>query len=286
MRHFFRFSPRWVAGVFLVLSACADAPGEDFAELHATLEGRYAELKDRAVEGGWQKLSSNYQIRLFLASAGVSALELWDQSETVAAGTFDPALPPPGYSLCHNGHCHRDDGALVPYEEVAAAAGGTGGTSRLLVSLSATRLDLLSPAPQPLECDPDCQLPRGDVASARGALTTLQLQGEVRDTQATPRFAGARRFTANLAGGEEGISALEETLNIPLDRAHEPRLRLAFSLLLNARLFDEMPWAEGSLNESGEIDLMAPANAALRETLLKALDLVSLHSTLLRDDPS
>ncbi len=31
---------------------------------------------------------------------------------------FDPQNPPPQYSLCHNGHCHHDDGHLVDYEDI------------------------------------------------------------------------------------------------------------------------------------------------------------------------
>lgn len=39
---------------------------------------------------------------------------------------FDPSDPPPGFTLCHQGHCHTDDGRIVTYEEIEAGAGPGG----------------------------------------------------------------------------------------------------------------------------------------------------------------
>ncbi len=36
---------------------------------------------------------------------------------------FDPADPPPGFTLCHQGHCHHEDGGIYDYEEIEAGIG-------------------------------------------------------------------------------------------------------------------------------------------------------------------
>ena len=44
-----------------------------------------------------------------------------------------PGKPPPGYTLCHNGHCHHPSGRLVPYAEIEAElAGGGVGTAAVV----------------------------------------------------------------------------------------------------------------------------------------------------------
>ncbi len=58
-------------------------------------------------------------------------------------GSFDPAYPPEGYSLCHNGHCHAADGSLPSYAEVAAATGGATLTDLVSWPIDA-ELDLLA----------------------------------------------------------------------------------------------------------------------------------------------
>src|SRR5690349_12654412 len=99
---------RPVALMALVFVGCAGTPGEGFASLTPTARLGFAS-QGRALEGGWMQLDTDFQVRLSRARANISAIHLGASSG--GSSTFDPARPPPGYSLCHNGHCHRSDGA-------------------------------------------------------------------------------------------------------------------------------------------------------------------------------
>ena len=36
---------------------------------------------------------------------------------------FDPADPPPGFTLCHQDHCHHEDGGIYTYDEIEEGTG-------------------------------------------------------------------------------------------------------------------------------------------------------------------
>ena len=103
-----------------LLGGCAWEAGEGFAVLEPTVRAAYAPEDSRLTPDGYRRLSSDYQVRLTTATMRLERIELTASSGGGGGGTFDPANPPPGYSLCHNGHCHRDDGASrsAPDEEV------------------------------------------------------------------------------------------------------------------------------------------------------------------------
>jgi hypothetical protein len=71
-------------------------------------------------------------------------LESVSTSSGGSGGTFSPANPPEGYTLCHNGHCHSDGGELVPYEEVRAEMASGGGTSTSTIGSWTASIDLRS----------------------------------------------------------------------------------------------------------------------------------------------
>src|SRR5688572_29228398 len=113
----------------LTLSSCAVGSGEGFATLEPTARVGYTLLPAREAGGGFQKLDTDYQAAVTAAHLDASDIALQAAgSGGAAGGSFDPGNPPPGYGLCHGGHCHRDDGALVAYEDIAAelAGGGAG----------------------------------------------------------------------------------------------------------------------------------------------------------------
>ena len=115
----------------LGLAGCAWEPGQGFAVVEPTVRAAYEPLADRIAPDGYQQLSSNYQLRVDVAELQLSGIELI----AIAGGSgggFNPAIPPPGYSVCHGGHCHRDDGAHIPDEQVAAEMGGGGGSSTVV----------------------------------------------------------------------------------------------------------------------------------------------------------
>lgn len=59
------------------------------------------------------------------------------ETQTSAGGdgtSFDPASPPPGYTLCHNDHCHSEGGELVSYEDVREELASSGGSTTVTVA--------------------------------------------------------------------------------------------------------------------------------------------------------
>jgi hypothetical protein len=281
----------------LLLSACTLDPGEGFAVLEPTVRAEYTPLAAREAGDGFQRLASDFQVRLDAAGLGVSHVELLTAASGGASGgggsggTFDPANPPPGYSLCHNGHCHRDDGALIDYEDIQAELnGGGGGGASIVASLHVDgELDLLSPQPLTPECEPDCELGRAAVSRLRWDVTSVRLEGAVRDSRATPRFAGVRPFRLELAAEGEGEEAeplleLGAGLDVPSDRENKPRVKLDLLLAMAPTLFDAVDWAAATPGADGVVDLGAPQNAAVRAALLEALAELEPQAEVRRED--
>jgi hypothetical protein len=280
----------------MLLSGCALDAGEGFAVLEPTVSAGYTPLSSRDAGNGFQQLASDFQVRLDAASLGISHVELLSAASGGSTGggsgeTFDPANPPPGYSLCHGGHCHRDDGALVSYEDIQAElTGGGGATSSLVAALHVdAKLDLLASRTLTPECEPDCELPKGTVSQAHWDVSALRLEGAVRDHRATPRFEGERPFRLDLAveGDEEEAEPLVElsgALDIPADREHEPRVKLALALALPPTLFDGLDWSAATPGADGVVDLGAPQNEGLRKQLLEALAALKPDAEVSRED--
>lgn len=273
----------------LVLGGCAWEHGQGFAILDATVRAAYESLPSREANDGYQRLSSDFQVRVDSGALELSTVEL-RASAGGASGSFDPANPPPGYSLCHGGHCHRDDGALIPYEQIAAELGGGGG-SRTVVTLPLLvddPMNLLAPETREMGCLPDCALPRTTVTQSRWGLETLRFEGTVRDSRSTPRFTGERRFVLNLASNDEGpVAVFSGEMDLPSDREHPPRTRLALNLVLTAALFDAIDWGALAVDTDGVVDFNnpSPANAEARELLIDRLADFSPQAEVTRGDP-
>jgi hypothetical protein len=270
----------------LLGSGCTLSAGDWFVNLRPSFEAQYAFRADRDVGDGWQKLNTLFEIRAVRAEVTVRDVELHDLGSGAAGNTFDPAHPPPGYSLCHNGHCHRDDGALVPYEEIAAEITGGGSAAQILVRLPVGEADLLAPARRTLSCMPGCGLPEANIQRARATVTQLAFEGLVRDGRSPVRLAGELpwRWEAVLAAGS-GLEpiALDCAAELPADNAHPPDVRLDLTLELGARVFDDVEWASLSA-DAGVIDFSAAVNAAARDLLLENVAEGELSAAIQRTD--
>ena len=242
---------RALAAAAALLAACTFSDGDPYARLAASFDARLATPADRDAGEGWQKLASDYQVRVATMTLELAGIELVDTGDTSTSG-FDPAHPPPGYSLCHNGHCHADDGRLVPYDEIAAElAGGKGLTT--VVVLPVGELDLIAGRSGALACEPGCDLPRAHIGLARAGLVRLRVSGSVRDGRSPPRLDGEHAFTLDLPFPEGSL--LRGELDLPADRTHDPDVALALTLAASVGVLDGVDWQAQAQSSAGAIDL-------------------------------
>lgn len=271
----------------LLLAGCAWDAGEGFAVVEPTVRAEYTPLSSRDAGDGFQRLSSDFQVHVSAASMQLQGIQLLGSSGGGGPTSFDPANPPPGYTICHNGHCDREDGALVPYEEVEAELGGGATTSTVATLPVNTRVDLLAPETRALGCEPDCELPQTTVTRDRWSAIGLNLEGTVRDSRQPARFAGERPFRlvlAPAAGKTEPVLVMSGELDVPSDRENKPRVMLDLSLAMTPTVFDAVDWSATTVGSDGVVDLGAPENEAARTALLEALAALQPQAEVTRDD--
>lgn len=158
-------------------TSCAFDDGKPWGRalfaVSATFEPPAGRLDDGALI-----TSSDFRIDLAEVELTLASVQLGVSSGGTAAA-FDPANPPPGYGLCHNGHCHADSGELVDYEDIVVAGADEAVVTQALQGA-------LSLTTQPVdatlgECDDGCRIPRGALTSVRLHATELRLRGVVHD---------------------------------------------------------------------------------------------------------
>ncbi len=205
------FSPRTELRAFAALvaisgSACAFGDGDPWGVAEVDLSAELALESGRVDAQGRVATSRDFALAIETLTLYVDRVEL---VQGVSATDFDPANPPAGYGLCHNGHCHRDDGALIPYEEIAGDASSatvtpleSGATLDLMTGLAATtRVDC---------ADERCDVPRGEIASI-GVVGDLEVRARVFDT----RSGDQARLPA------EGVEVAFRTNTISIDTPWE-----------------------------------------------------------------
>ncbi len=225
---------RWLPASFILAAACALDPGDPWGVAQISLDAVYDIPADRLANGR-HKTAKSYEVALDTAQVQVGAVALaLTAGETLS---FDPANPPAGYSLCHNGHCHAADGRLVDYEdiELELAGGAGGGASFTQVGLSGPVALGAVPQAISLENCGDCTLEQGALSSFSVSLSRVVLRGQVFDPLG--RLAQPRPFDIQLddlllVRRVEGKIGNEAPLG----------LAVAGRISLPAALFDGVDW--------------------------------------------
>jgi hypothetical protein len=250
-------------------SGCTFEDGTGFA----TLESASLELRlepGAARDLGNQTILSDraYAVRLETARVGVGTLELRERTASGGSqgGRFDPANPPPGYSLCHGGHCHSDDGRLVAYEEIEAELAGAGST---LVSIARLpvhdTLDLWGTEPTRLSrVQPSRELPRAHVSRLAIGIESLELSGQVGGGPADGGIAAPVPFEVNLPIQ----SGFDKLFELVIDRDRPGAFSLQIRVITSGRLVDGIDYA--ALVSDGRIELDDPESPAAL-TLVQSL---------------
>lgn len=258
-----------VLGLALGAPGCTFDRGDAFGTLEATLDAHLAAPADRDLGDGFQKLASDWQVRVVRFDLVVDAVLVEATTEAAVASAFDPAAPPPGYSLCHGGHCHADDGRLVSYEDIAAElATEEAGGAQLAVAIDVDDLDLVDAVPLALDCGA-CTLDRGRLVGVRLVASRLDVELEVRDGRASPRLPGTfvARGTIDLAAGDDtegrAPGELAAVLDATVSEDAAPIVDLDLALSPDVSLLDGVDFTTLPADATGVRDLSA-ARAILR----------------------
>jgi hypothetical protein len=108
----------WSLPFGAALLGCALDRGSGFSTLDgATLEVGLKPGAARDLGDGKVLTDQGYEVTIERAVVLVQGMQLQKVDGTRDL-SFDRANPPQGYGSCHSEHCHRDDGALVSYEEI------------------------------------------------------------------------------------------------------------------------------------------------------------------------
>jgi hypothetical protein len=244
-------SRRLALGLTSVLMAgCTFVPGTGFAQLGPESLAIVLQPGEGRIDGdGRLKTDLGYRVRFDTLRLAVSDLTFQSAGGTAgpvnATAVFDPAKPPAGYSLCHNGHCHRSDGALIDYADIQAemqSGGAPAFSDTLKVPLPAT-LDLLPLGTKRTLtfCASTCHLDRGDWKRAQLGLGTLEASGSVRDGSSEARLGpgGERRWTLRLTP-----TAMTRRIDVTISRSSPAILSLPTQLSLSDQLFDRIDWSQ------------------------------------------
>lgn len=240
----------WVLGLAALVMGCADGPGRGFATLERVELQLGLRVEPARTLGERGLLTDHYyELRLDQAEVRVSAviLEARSGSSGGAAGPvrFDPANPPPEYSLCHNGHCHHQDGRLVSYEVIEAElAGGGGVTTFELARLPAEVAVDLWARPEPLVLSdvlPSRELPVAELSRVRVAVDEVTFVGTIGGGPVGNPLEGEQvplRVVLPTPG------ALQAPLDLSIDADGPGAFALQLEATLGARVFDDIPFAE------------------------------------------
>lgn len=251
----------WLA----LLGGCADGPGHGFATLEsAELRARFEPGVARDA-GGAVLTDLGYQLELSRLEIDLERLALEAAGGDSSGFDFDPASPPPGYTFCHAGHCHAEDGLLVDYEEVELELGGQARRFVAVRTLPIERaVDALAAESLALEhVEPSRELPETELRRVRLELRTLRAEGSVR--------GGALAAQVPLAVELVASGALTALAELGVDRSGPARIDLRVALKLRGTLFDGVDFA--ALETAGAIavtDVEAQAGQTLFGALLES----------------
>ncbi|MCB9655765.1 MAG: hypothetical protein H6729_16695 [Deltaproteobacteria bacterium] len=242
---------------------CAIGDGDPWAAVRLSASAEFSPPPARTSAEGRLLTSGDFALevdRLEIAFAAVT-VELEQGTESTTA--FDPANPPDGYTLCHNGHCHSESGALVSYEDIAAELGASSATGQsILTAPLAPDGVSLTPGAAPIslelmECaDVGCTVDRGRLVRLGLEVASVSVVGRAYDLRVPARLPiDGLPFAGEWSGGT-GLVLLH-ALDLPVDSQHRPDIRLRARFGFPAEFFDGVDFSDASVLTDGNtaIDL-------------------------------
>jgi hypothetical protein len=254
-------------------SACALEPGHGFATLDAVeLDARFEPGVARDIDGA-VLTDRGYVVELDTFELEIDRFELQTLTDSGEPARFDEANPPEGYDLCHGGHCHAEDGSLVPYEEIEAELAGGVAAFGTLATLPVERVvDLREGEELTLaRVEPSRELPEGHVRRAALHFTRVALSGSVSEGG----LQNSLPFTVSLNVDARATGALD----MPIDRDAPGRFLLQAELAFDGTLLDGIDFVDTA--ESVDIDDPDDERAA---RLIDALTDTALALTIVENE--
>lgn len=243
-------APVALALALLAAAGCTFDDGEPWGEAHTSLAVRFDVPESRRTPDGALKTANDYALTISALDLSLGSLSLGFSEDADAPAGFDPAAPPEGYSLCHNGHCHGPGGKLFSYAEVAAVAGGGGAGGP---GADAIVADVDTPDGVPLTAETrdvplsgcPCDVPRGRLTGAAVSVSGLRVRATVRDLRATPRLASPETAV-------DVFIPLDTTLQAPLgariDRGEPVTVAVDALLVVTPHILDALDFAQPAIS--------------------------------------
>ncbi len=215
----------------LLLAGCTCRSRQPWSTLSsAALSARFEPGEARDLGDGAVLTDLEYEVTIneMVLALGALYLQVLEGGDAVS---FDPADPPEGYSLCHGGHCHAEDGSLVDYADIEAELAGDSASFVAVTSLAAEAdADLLAGGALDLLAD-DPDLDRVDISRAELGLGALYIDATV---TGGPLAQQVLPLTVDL----DAEGAVTAGFDLTVDRDQAAALDLTAELVVGGTLFD------------------------------------------------
>lgn len=261
--------------LLLAVGGCAFDDGQPWGLLQPTLTAVHERPDDRLDEDGRFITANDYALEIETVELQLERLVFELDGSGAGSAAFDPAQPPPGYSLCHNGHCHAADGSLVAYADIEAelAQQSGGGAAITLI----TGADVLALSAEPVEvelgpCPNGCFVERGELLGVRVHTTRLKVVGRAFD-----RLTGdAQRLPDEGVPVELDVAlalAARGTTSAVFGREDPVTTRVQTALVVPAQLFDGVDFSSplGADAETSVVESFAQ-HVEVRVTIVRLED--------------
>lgn len=172
-----------------LLSACTFQPG-----------GAFTTLTEATLSGAIEAASPPDELLLSIDAVVLQSLS--------SAVSFDPTSPAPPFTLCHNGHCHHEDGSLWSIDEIEVWLAGDDATWEDVLVLPGGELDVLSG--EALVLDGPVDLPMMTAEQVRIEVGAWWLDGE-----------------------EQPAMAVTGAISLQVDREQAERIAVDLSVVLS-----------------------------------------------------
>jgi len=230
-----------------LLWGCAIDDGRPWGKLSLSLTAQ-APYTDARWDENLQALrtTDDARVRLDDITLTLTHISLFGKAGS-QSNTFDPNNPPPPYTNCHSGHCHRtDNDALVSYEDIQAEMDAGNTQSAPVIVEASLDIPLLLDinkfsVPTLAEDFLISQIHHQAVSSASLTFETIAIKGSVK-TKNADEWLDFEILVPNLS---QTLS-----LNLKFDRGSTFHQKAHIVLSLNYAFLDNRQWHDLDQDET------------------------------------